>query len=130
MFPPPSPLALFSFRDNAKAIAKRIQDVPKEPTAQVRRIYDVFRVLLLSNAHLTDPPPAPLMFLQAADWVEYVIRHDGAGHLRLSDLDNSFHVRMGFDVIAALVAVALSPLLILYLCCRCIGCRRSKEKKE
>lgn len=69
------------------------------------------------------------MLPQAADWVEYVIRHNGAGHLRLPDLDNSFSVRMGFDVIAALVAVALSPLLILYLCCRCIRCRRSKQKK-
>jgi hypothetical protein len=67
---------------------------------------------------------------QAADWVEYVIRHNGAGHLRLADLDNSFFVRMGFDVIAALVVLALSPLLILYLCCRCTCCRRLKQKTE
>ena len=65
--------------------------------------------------------------LQAADWIEYVIRHDGAGHLRIPTLDNSVIAQIGLDVMLALCLVALTPFVLLYLCCRCLCCRGKKS---
>lgn len=58
-------------------------------------------------------------------WIEYVLRHKGASHLRSPSLDLSFPQYMLLDVVALSTAITLLTIFILhklfrYLCTRCI----------
>lgn len=85
-----------------------ITDVATNPTmrANARKVRRVVR---------DDAGRAPLQ--QAADWIEYGIRHDGALFLRLPT-DLRWHQLYCIDVAAALLAVVLAVLLLLWRCCR------------
>lgn len=65
---------------------------------------------LLSRLH-RDQPMKPLD--QAVFWIEYVMRHKGAGHLKTDSIKMSWFVYNSVDVIAALLSVAL---LIAFIC--------------
>ncbi len=74
---------------------------------------------------------------EAADWIEYVIRHGGAKHLRSAALDLNVFQYLLLDVIAVLLVALLTIFAILICCCKlCFrGCRRvcgrtSKVKSE
>lgn len=58
-------------------------------------------------------------------WIEYVIRHKGAAHLRSPALDLPFYQYLLLDVIAISIAITILTTFLLhnlfrYLCTRCI----------
>ena len=61
------------------------------------------------NASKSRAPPE-----LAADWVEYLIRHKGAKHLRSAALDLNFYQYMLLDVILTLLAAVIVLFSILY----------------
>ncbi|NXI83545.1 UD11 glucuronosyltransferase, partial [Rhipidura dahli] len=79
----------------------------------------------LSDLHL-DRPIHPLDL--AVHWVEFVMRHKGAPHLRPAAHDLNWVQYHSLDVIAFLVAVVLLALFISWKCCLCC-CRRCCCKK-
>ncbi|NXA93716.1 UD11 glucuronosyltransferase, partial [Melanocharis versteri] len=79
----------------------------------------------LSELHL-DRPIHPLDL--AVHWVEFVMRHKGAPHLRPAAHDLNWVQYHSLDVIAFLAAVVLLALFISYKCCLCC-CRRCFCKK-
>ncbi|XP_017598904.1 PREDICTED: UDP-glucuronosyltransferase 1-1-like isoform X1 [Corvus brachyrhynchos] len=79
----------------------------------------------LSDLHL-DRPLHPLDL--AVHWVEFVMRHKGAPHLRPAAHDLNWVQYHSLDVIAFLAAVVLLALFISFKCCLCC-CRRCFCKK-
>ncbi|XP_068052778.1 UDP-glucuronosyltransferase 1A1-like isoform X8 [Anomalospiza imberbis] len=79
----------------------------------------------LSDLHL-DRPIHPLDL--AVHWVEFVMRHKGAPHLRPAAHDLNWVQYHSLDVIAFLAAVILLALFISFKCCLCC-CRRCFCKK-
>ncbi|NXP39749.1 UD11 glucuronosyltransferase, partial [Leiothrix lutea] len=79
----------------------------------------------LSDLHL-DRPIHPLDL--AVHWVEFVMRHKGAPHLRPAAHDLNWVQYHSLDVIAFLAAVTLLSLFISFKCCLCL-CRRCFCKK-
>jgi hypothetical protein len=64
-------------------------------------------------------------------WVEYVIRHRGAPHLRVAALDLSWYQYFLLDVIVAMSAGTLFVLFVLYYIIKktcSICCKRQKQK--
>ncbi|XP_030920678.1 UDP-glucuronosyltransferase 1-1-like isoform X2 [Geospiza fortis] len=74
----------------------------------------------LSDLHL-DRPIHPLDL--AVHWVEFVMRHKGAPHLRPAAHDLNWVQYHSLDVIAFLAAVTLLFLFISFKCCLCCCCR-------
>ncbi|XP_072102783.1 UDP-glucuronosyltransferase 2A2-like [Mobula birostris] len=69
---------------------------------------------------------------RAVYWVEFVLRHGGAPHLRPAGLDLPWHVYYGLDVAAFLGGLAvcgllLSVLLIKWLCSALRGGKRKQD---
>ncbi|NWW03952.1 UD11 glucuronosyltransferase, partial [Oreocharis arfaki] len=85
----------------------------------------------LSDLHL-DRPIHPLDL--AVHWVEFVMRHKGAPHLRPAAHDLNWVQYHSLDVIAFLAAVALLILFISFkcclFCCRRYVCKKGRMKKE
>ncbi|XP_054065186.1 UDP-glucuronosyltransferase 1A1-like isoform X4 [Rissa tridactyla] len=79
----------------------------------------------LSDLHL-DRPIHPLDL--AVHWVEFVMRHKGAPHLRPAAHDLNWIQYHSLDVIAFLLAVVLLSLFISLKCCQ-FCCRRCCCKK-
>lgn len=79
----------------------------------------------LSELHL-DRPIHPLDL--AVHWVEFVMRHKGAPHLRPAAHDLNWIQYHSLDVIAFLLAVVLLSLFISFKCCM-FCCRRCCFKK-
>ncbi|NXG23373.1 UD11 glucuronosyltransferase, partial [Grallaria varia] len=79
----------------------------------------------LSDLHL-DRPIHPLDL--AVHWVEFVMRHKGAPHLRPAAHDLNWVQYHSLDVLAFLGAVLLLTLFIAFKCCLCC-CRRCWGKK-
>lgn len=74
----------------------------------------------LSRIH-RDQPMEPMA--QAVFWVEYVIRHKGAAHLRTHSYRLPWYAYHSVDVVLLLLTVLTVPLLATYaimsfLCCR------------
>lgn len=85
-------LTIKSYRENAIRISRIINDVPKPPTKQ------------------------------AADWVEYAIRNEGANFRRLKALDLPWYVRNGFDTAAFfavffIVSTFVNLWILKKICC-------------
>ncbi|XP_049963432.1 UDP-glycosyltransferase UGT5-like [Schistocerca serialis cubense] len=66
-----------------------------------------------------DRPRPPLE--EAVYWVEYVIRHQGAPHLRSAAMDLAWYQYLLLDVSAFVVATMAAALLVLYLVIRKIS---------
>ncbi|XP_035853644.1 UDP-glucuronosyltransferase 1-2-like [Sander lucioperca] len=84
----------------------------------------------LSSLHL-DKPMHPLE--TAIFWIEFVIRHKGAAHLRTESYKMSWYAYYSVDVVCFLTAILLMLTAIVvgsirFLCLRL--CRRRKTKKE
>ncbi|XP_059207434.1 UDP-glucuronosyltransferase 2C1-like [Centropristis striata] len=84
----------------------------------------------LSRLH-RDQPMAPMD--QAVFWVEYVIRHKGASHLRTEAYKMPWYSYYSLDVVLLLITAAtgllLSTLAVFrFLCCR--GRRTTKTKQH
>ncbi|KAM6396576.1 UDP-glucuronosyltransferase 1A1-like isoform 3-T3 [Pluvialis apricaria] len=84
----------------------------------------------LSDLHL-DRPIHPLDL--AVHWVEFVMRHKGAPHLRPAAHDLNWIQYHSLDVIAFLVAVVLLSLFIslkcCLFCCRRCCCKKGRTRK-
>ncbi|NXY20926.1 UD11 glucuronosyltransferase, partial [Atrichornis clamosus] len=84
----------------------------------------------LSDLHL-DRPIHPLDL--AVHWVEFVMRHKGAPHLRPAAHDLNWVQYHSLDVIAFLVAVVLLSLFISFkcclFCCRRCCCKKGRTRK-
>ncbi|KAM9305642.1 UDP-glucuronosyltransferase 1A1-like [Gastrophryne carolinensis] len=134
--------------DNAKRIESRgagitlnvldfiPQDLTDALTAVINNPSYKENIQRLSALHL-DRPINPLDL--AVHWVEFVMRHKGAPHLRPAAHDLNWIQYHSIDVFAFLLAVLVTSLFISIKCCtfacRCC-CRRkptrgkSKSKKE
>ncbi|XP_059188836.1 UDP-glucuronosyltransferase 2C1-like [Centropristis striata] len=91
-------------------------------------------MLKLSQLH-HDKPIKPLD--SAVFWVEYVMRHKGAAHLRTESYKMPWYTYHGFDVAAFFVTLGLMISTIIWVSCRCLVRRlrrtkmsTSKSKKE
>lgn len=82
------------FRQNAQVISQRYRDQPQNPL-------DL-----------------------AVFWVEYIIRHKGAPHIRTASMDLSFVQYHNLDVFATLIGV---PIVVIYLLSRLICNKRSSK---
>ncbi|KAM6349074.1 UDP-glucuronosyltransferase 1A7-like [Alca torda] len=84
----------------------------------------------LSDLHL-DRPIHPLDL--AVHWVEFVMRHKGAPHLRPAAHDLNWIQYHSLDVIAFLLAVVLLSLFIslkcCLFCCRRCCCKKGRPRK-
>ena len=82
---------------------------------------------------LKDRRRTPLQ--ETCDWIEYVLRHGGARHLRAQVLDIPWYQYYLLDVIAFIVAIAIMVVMVIGLACRCL-CRMccgkgdGKDKKD
>jgi len=72
---------------------------------------------------LRDQTETPLE--RAVYWTEFVLRHNGASHLRLGSRSLLPYQRALVDVYAVLFSVAVLPLVLLYFCLRCCCSRKS-----
>ena len=64
-------------------------------------------------------------------WIEYVIRHDGAPHLRSATQNLTWYQIYLLDVFAFLAVVVLTFFFIVYKLLKCLKnclCRGKKEK--
>ncbi|XP_047577377.1 UDP-glucuronosyltransferase 1A10-like isoform X3 [Lutra lutra] len=88
-------------------------------------------IMRLSRLH-KDRPIEPLDL--AVFWVEFVMRHKGAPHLRPAAHDLTWYQYHSLDVIGFLLAIVLGVVFIAYKCCalgyrKCFG-RKGRVKKS
>ncbi|KAF6361673.1 hypothetical protein mRhiFer1_009905 [Rhinolophus ferrumequinum] len=82
-------------------------------------------IMRLSSLH-KDRPIEPLDL--AVFWVEFVMRHKGAPHLRPAAHDLTWYQYHSLDVIGFLLAIVLGVAFIVYKCCA-FGYRKCCGKK-
>ncbi|XP_077403229.1 UDP-glucuronosyltransferase 1-2-like isoform X2 [Vanacampus margaritifer] len=80
----------------------------------------------LSELH-RDQPMTPLD--QAVFWVEYVMRHKGAPHLRTRAYAMPWYAYYGVDVGLLLVAVTTIPVLSAVALVRIVCCKKTRKHK-
>ena len=67
------------------------------------------------------------------DWIEYVLRHGGARHLRAEVLNIPWYQYYLLDVMAFLVAIVTLVVTVIRLICRClcrVCCRKGDTKPK
>ncbi|XP_041801435.1 UDP-glucuronosyltransferase 2A2-like [Chelmon rostratus] len=89
-------------------------------------------MLKLSQLH-HDKPMKPLD--TAIFWIEYVMRHKGAAHLRTESYQLPWYAYHSLDVMAVLVAFGLLIIALVWVSCRCligslIGIKKSTYKPK
>ncbi|XP_029789422.1 UDP-glucuronosyltransferase 1-1-like isoform X1 [Suricata suricatta] len=82
-------------------------------------------IMRLSTLH-KDRPIEPLDL--AVFWIEFVMRHKGAPHLRAAAHDLTWYQYHSLDVIGFLLAIVLGTVFLTYKCCA-FGCRKCFGKK-
>uniref|UniRef100_A0A3B3USM5 UDP-glucuronosyltransferase n=1 Tax=Poecilia latipinna TaxID=48699 RepID=A0A3B3USM5_9TELE len=80
----------------------------------------------LSSLHRDQPTP-PMD--QATFWVEYVMRHKGAPHLRTEAYGMPWYSYYCFDVLIFLVTAVTLPLFSIFAIAKFLCCRRKKRTK-
>ncbi|XP_045431790.1 UDP-glucuronosyltransferase 1A9-like isoform X4 [Pipistrellus kuhlii] len=83
-------------------------------------------IMHLSSLH-KDRPIEPLDL--AVFWVEFVMRHKGAPHLRPAAHDLTWYQYHSLDVIGFLLAIVLGVAFVVYKCCA-FGCHKCFGKKK
>ncbi|CAH1156089.1 unnamed protein product [Phaedon cochleariae] len=73
-----------------------------------------------------DRPIKPLDL--AVYWTEFIVRHDGAPHLRVAAVDMPWYKYASIDVMVTLLSICLGTLTLLYLLVRKVCCRTSNVK--
>ncbi|XP_045701599.1 UDP-glucuronosyltransferase 1-2-like isoform X1 [Phyllostomus hastatus] len=89
-------------------------------------------IMRLSSLH-KDRPIEPLDL--AVFWVEFVMRHKGAPHLRPAAHDLTWYQYHSLDVIGFLLAIVLGVVFIVYkscafACSKCFGKKRRAKKSQ
>ncbi|XP_066016029.1 UDP-glucuronosyltransferase 1-2-like [Pocillopora verrucosa] len=107
----------------AEEFAKTMEDVMTEPSFKknARRISRLMK----------DTPRTPLE--KAGDWIEYLLRHGGAQHLRAQVFNIPWYQYYLLDVIAFLVALAAFVIIVIKWICGCmfrVCFRPSSEKAK
>ena len=67
------------------------------------------------------------------DWIEYVLRHGGARHLRAEVFNIPWYQYYLLDVMAFLVAIVTLVVTVIRLICRClcrVCCRKGDTKPK
>ena len=82
---------------------------------------------------LKDRRQSPLQ--ETCDWIEYVLGHGGARHLRAQVFNIPWYQYYLLDVVAFLVAIVIMVVMVMLLACRCLCrvlCKKGdvKTKKE
>ncbi|XP_041863901.1 UDP-glucuronosyltransferase 1A5-like [Melanotaenia boesemani] len=80
----------------------------------------------LSHLH-KDQPISPMD--RAIFWVEYVMRHKGAPHLRTEAYKMPWYSYHSLDVLLVLLAAVTMLLFSVFAVCRFLCCRRAKKSK-
>ncbi|NXF54624.1 UD11 glucuronosyltransferase, partial [Oceanites oceanicus] len=128
--------------DNAKRVESRgagltlniLEMTSKDISAALKAVINDKKykenIKRLSDLHL-DRPIHPLDL--AVHWVEFVMRHKGAPHLRPAAHDLNWIQYHSLDVIAFLLAVVLLSLFIslkcCLFCCRRCCCKKGRTRK-
>ncbi|KAF2888123.1 hypothetical protein ILUMI_18050, partial [Ignelater luminosus] len=73
-----------------------------------------------------DQPMKPLD--RAIFWIEYVLRHQGAPHLRSAALELNWYQYLLLDVVAVVSVVVLTFIYIIYKMVKLCCCRKSYKK--
>ena len=68
---------------------------------------------------MKDSPRIPLE--KTGDWIEYVLRHGGARHLRAQVFNIPWYQYYLLDVIAFLIAVVILVVMVITLAWRCLS---------
>ena len=80
---------------------------------------------------LKDRQRTPLQ--ETADWIEYVLRHGGARHLRAQVFNIPWYQYYLLDVIASLVAMITLVVMVIRLTCSLIYrlcCKKDSDKAK
>ena len=80
---------------------------------------------------MRDTPRTPLE--KAGDWIEYLLRHGGAQHLRAQVFNIPWYQYYLLDVIAFLIALAAFVVMVIRWTCGCmfrVCVRPSSEKAK
>lgn len=64
---------------------------------------------------------------RAVFWTEFLLRHQGAEHLRLGSINLTSYQRALFDVYLVLALVVSVSVLLSYLCVRKCCCGRKRK---
>ena len=70
---------------------------------------------------------------EICDWIEYVLRHGGARHLRAQVFNIPWYQYYLLDIMAFLVAIVTLVAMAIRLTCRClcrVCCRKSDGKSK
>jgi len=70
---------------------------------------------------------------EICDWIEYVLRHGGARHLRAEVFNIPWYQYYLLDVMAFLVAIVTLVVTVIRLICRClcrVCCRKGDTKPK
>ncbi|XP_047678126.1 UDP glucuronosyltransferase 5 family, polypeptide F1 [Tachysurus fulvidraco] len=108
---------------NQNMFLEAIQEVINEPTYGI----NMKRLSRLSR----DTPIEPLD--NAMFWIEFVMRHRGAAHLRTESYKMPWYAYHSVDVVVFLLSVASGTVflifaLVQYVCCR--SCRKKRVKQD
>ncbi|KAK5649594.1 hypothetical protein RI129_000623 [Pyrocoelia pectoralis] len=76
---------------------------------------------------LQDNPIPPLE--KAIFWIEYVLRHNGAHHLKTASLNLRWYQFLLLDVVAFLTFLVIAPMFICYKICKKLTLKRKAVKK-
>ncbi|KAG4070679.1 hypothetical protein HA402_013599 [Bradysia odoriphaga] len=130
------------FRNAAKTVEKgfglilHIRDVSRQKlTEKIETlVYDkqyrerVKEISKIFNDNLVHPMD------EAMYWIEYVIRHKGAAHLKSAAVEMPFYAYYSIDVFGVLIALPIVVLAVLVKLCSGLCCRskngRIKESKK
>ena len=79
---------------------------------------------------LKDRRRTPLQ--ETCDWIEYVLRHGGARHLRPQVFNIPWYQYYLLDVMAFLVVLVALVVMVIWMTCRCLCsfCRKSGSKPK
>nr|QVG59856.1 UDP-glucuronosyltransferase [Nilaparvata lugens] len=87
---------------------------------------NMLRLSSLTKDHVMNCPD------KVAWWIEYVLRHNGARHLRPASLDLTWYQLYNLDIAAITFSVLTIILFIFYSILKCLGrlcCSSRKDKK-
>ncbi|KAL9957668.1 hypothetical protein ACROYT_G034591 [Oculina patagonica] len=118
-------LAVDHKSSNAQQLFETIERVISEPSFKTKAMH--------ISGLLKDRRRTPLQ--ETCDWIEYVLRHGGARHLRAQVFNIPWYQYYLLDVMAFLVAIVTLVVMVIRLACRClcrVYCKKSdsKTKKE
>ena len=104
------------------------------PSIMILNLISRFKTEAMRISRLMkDSPRSPLE--KTGDWIEYVLRHGGAQHLRAQVFNIPWYQYYLLDIMAFLVTIVTLVVMAIGLTCRCLCgacCKKSdvKTKKD